>query len=408
MLNDGKKICLGAINTCLPDLGVKNTLKSLKLKGDLYLLAVGKAAYTMAKAASETVDIKKGIVISKYGHIKDNLKNIECYEASHPILDESSLDATRKAIKMFSNLSSDDTVLFLLSGGASSLFENSDLELNELKDINNQMLRKGLNIFEINTIRKKLSKVKGGKFAKICEPAKIYSIILSDVLSDQLDVIGSGPTITDTTSSIDALNIIDKYQLDLSNKAIKLIEDSSIVEVNNSTNIIIGSVQTLCTSAIKIAKDSGYKTILLNDHIDCHCIEAGNYLFDEIKKHLNDKENIALIMGGETTVNVKGDGLGGRSQELVFSQIKNISGLDNVLIMSLGSDGTDGPTDAAGGYVDGSSYQKLVDNGLDFNEIMKNNDTYHGLDKIGCLIKTGPTGTNVNDISIALIKNSKI
>lgn len=403
MLNEAKRICLNAINKCLPDVAVKKALEDFDTSKDVYLLAVGKAAYTMAKAANEVLNIKKGIVISKYGHINGKLENIECFEAGHPILDENSILATEHAIKLFSDLNKDDVVIFLLSGGASALFEKPLISLDELSKLNDQMLRKGLNIFEINTIRKKLSEVKGGKFAKICEPAQIYSIILSDVLSDQLDVIGSAPTVSDSTSGKDALDIINKYDLTVDEKIIRIISNSQKVEVDNSINKIIGSVRLLCEYAIDEAKQLGYRPILLNDNIDINCIDAGNYLFSEIKKYKDSDEKIALIMGGETTVNVKGDGLGGRNQELVFSQIKNIKGMNNVLIMSLGSDGSDGPTDAAGGYVDGNSYQKLLDNNIDFDEVLSNNDSYHGLEKIDGLIKTGPTGTNVNDISIALI-----
>ena len=405
MLNDAKTICLNAINKCLPDVSVKNALESFDIEKPVYLLAVGKAAYTMAKAASEVINIKKGIVISKYDHTKNDLENIECFEAGHPIVDDNSIKASKAAINLFSNLKEDDLVLFLLSGGASSLFEDPLIDLNELKDINNQMLKKGLSIDEINTIRKKLSKVKGGKFSKLCEPAKVYSIILSDVLSDKIDVIGSGPSVTDTSNADDALEIIDKYNLVLSDNALNIIKNSHNIEVTNSNNKIIGSVRMLCEYGRQQAEQLGYKTIVLNDHIDINCIDAGNYLFNEMQKYINTKENYALIMTGETTVNVKGSGLGGRNQELVFSQIENIKEMNNVLIMSLGSDGTDGPTDAAGGYVDGSSYQKLLDKNIDFKEILNNNDTYNALKQIDNLIFTGPTGTNVNDITIGLIKH---
>lgn len=405
MLNDAKRICLNAIDSCLPEKAVLDALKTFNIEKDVYLLAVGKAAYKMAKAASEVLNIKKGYVISKYGHIQGKLNNIECFEAGHPILDENSIRYSKLVVDEFSNLKDDDVVVFLLSGGASSLFELPIVELNVLQNINNQMLKKGLDIHEINTIRKRLSKIKGGRFANICEPARIYSIILSDVLDDRLDMIGSGPTATDYTSIDDALKIIDKYQLNIDDDIIELMKNNSNFEVTNCENTIIGSVKILCENAKKEAEKLGYKTYVISDQINMNCIEAGNLLFKEIKKHINDNEDVAVIMAGETTVNVKGDGLGGRNQELVFSQIENIKGLDNVLIMSLGSDGTDGPTDAAGAYIDGSSYQKLLDKNINYKEVLNNNDTYHGLDTIDSLIKTGPTGTNVNDITIALIKS---
>ncbi len=405
MLSDAKRICLNAIESCLPDRAVKEALRQKKPEGDIYLVAVGKASFRMAKAASEMILIKKGIVISKYGHIPEEIDKVETYEAGHPVLDENSLKATGKVIEMCSNLKETDTVLFLLSGGASALFEKPLVSLKELQDISDQMLKKGLSIAEINTIRKKLSMVKGGKFAKLCEPAHVCSIILSDVLSDRLDVIGSGPTADDTTDGSDALRIIEKYHLDIRKETLDLIANSKNIRVTNCENTIIGSVKILARNAMKEAEKLGYKAILIDDGIDCEAKDAGDLLYQNILEHLRDSENIALIMGGETTVRVKGKGLGGRNQELVLSQAKHLSGLEGVLIMSLGSDGTDGPTDAAGGYVDGNTLKMLLSANIDVDQVLEDNDSYHALEAIGALIKTGPTGTNVNDITIALIQH---
>ena len=406
MLSDAKKICLSAIESCLPDRAVKEALRQKKLEGDIYLVAVGKASFRMASAACEMLAIRKGIVISKYNHIPGKIDKVETYEAGHPVLDENSLKATGAVIEMCSDLKETDTVLFLLSGGASALFEKPLVSLEELQDISGQMLKKGLSIVEINTIRKKLSMVKGGRFARLCEPAKVCSIILSDVLSDSLDVIGSGPTADDTTDGKDALKIIEKYHLDIRKETLDLIAGSRNVKVGNCENTIIGSVKILVRNAMKEAEKLGYKAVLIDDGINCEAKDAGDLLYENILKHLHDKEDIALIMGGETTVKVKGKGLGGRNQELVLSQAKHLSGLDNVLIMSLGSDGTDGPTDAAGGYVDGNTLKMLQDANIDIDEVLEDNDSYHALKAIGALIKTGPTGTNVNDITIALISSS--
>ena len=405
MLSDAKTICLNAIESCLPDRAVKEALAQKTLKGDIYLVAVGKASFRMAKAACEMLDIRKGIVISKYGHIPGKIAKVETYEAGHPVLDENSLKATGAVIEMCSHLKETDTVLFLLSGGASALFEKALIPLEELQDISDQMLKKGLSIAEINTIRKKLSMVKGGRFAKLCEPARVCSIILSDVLSDSLDVIGSGPTADDTTDGNDAIRIIEKYGLIIRKETLDLISRSENVKVVNCENTIIGSVKILCQNAMKEAEKLGYRAILIDDGIDCEARDAGDRLYQEVLKHLSEKENIALIMGGETTVNVTGKGLGGRNQELVLSQARHLSGMDNVLIMSLGSDGTDGPTDAAGGYVDGSTLKKLREKGIDLRQVLEDNDSYHALQVVDSLIKTGPTGTNVNDITIALIRN---
>ncbi|MBO4919063.1 MAG: glycerate-2-kinase family protein, partial [Erysipelotrichaceae bacterium] len=223
MLSDAKKICLNAIESCLPDRAVKEALSGMKLKGDIYLVAAGKAAFRMAKAACKTVTIRKGIIVSKYGHIPEEIDKVESYEAGHPVLDENSLKATGAIVEMCSHLKETDTVLFLLSGGASALFEKPLVSLEELQDISDQMLKKGLSITEINTIRKKLSMVKGGRFARLCRPAKVCSIILSDVLSDSLDVIGSGPTADDTTDGKDALRIINRYGLNIRKETLDLI-----------------------------------------------------------------------------------------------------------------------------------------------------------------------------------------
>ena len=403
MLNDAKTICLNAIRSCLPAEGVNRVLNMLDIDQEVYLVAVGKAAYAMAEEASKLLKIKKGILISKYGHVKRNIPKVECYEAGHPIMDENSINATEKVIELCSDLKENDIVLFLLSGGASALFEKPLISLKELQDLNRQFLSKGLHIEEINTIRKKLSAVKGGKFGQLCKPAKVYSLILSDVLSDRLDMIGSGPTALDESDPREALEIIERYDIEVSDKIRKIIMDNRKADPDNCQNMIIGSVKTLCESACREAEKLGYRPIVISDHIDIEARDAGDLLYQELLKH-SDEHNIALIMTGETIVHVKGSGLGGRNQEMVFSQIRNLKGMKDVVMMSLGSDGTDGPTDAAGGYIDGSSYDALISKGLDYEKILEENDSYHGLQALDSLIITGPTGTNVNDISIILKK----
>ncbi len=401
LLNDATEICLYAINSCLPEKGVKETLEKLDLQGDIYLVSVGKASFNMAKAVLESLDVKDGIVISKYGHIKGELPETRCFEAGHPIIDEAGIRATEEAIKMCCDLKKTDTVLFLLSGGASALFEKPLISLEKLQDLNRQMLNKGLNINEINTIRKKLSQVKGGRFADICRPAKVYSIILSDVLGDDLGTIGSGPTVKDSTTVSDALSIIEKYHLQLDEDTLEKLKDSQDSVADNVTNIVTGSVKLLCEYAGKKAQELGYKTFIVSDSIAIEAKKAGDLLYEELLKY-QDMKKVALIMGGETIVNVKGKGLGGRNQEMVLSQVEHLSGKDGILMMSLGSDGTDGPTDAAGAYADKDSYNKLRALNIDYRKVLQDNDAYHALKKIDALIMTGPTGTNVNDISIIL------
>ena len=402
MLSDALKICLGAIEASLPGQSIRNSLSKLNIEGDVYLVAVGKAAFAMAEAACELLPIKRGIVLSKYGHIKGSLKNIDTYEAGHPITDENGIHATQEIIKMCSGLKADDNVLFLLSGGASALFEEPLIPLNELQDLNEQMLRKGLDINEINTIRKRFSRVKGGRFHQLCQPARVYSLILSDVLGDRLDSIGSGPTVQDHSSREEALAIIDKYDLLLSEEARYIIEKSENITVDEKDVYIIGSVKLLAKRAMDIAESLGYETVLISDHIAMEAREAGDLLFEEIEKH-RGQGKLALTMTGETVVHVTGNGLGGRNQELVLSQVAHLKDMDDVLILSLGSDGTDGPTDAAGAYADGHTHERFMEQGIDYRKMLEENDSYHAFEKIDALIRTGPTGTNVNDITIALI-----
>lgn len=402
MWNEAVEICRKAIDSCLPEEGVRKALKQIAPEGNIILVAVGKAAFSMAKAAVEEVEVKKGILISKYGHIPYPLENIECLEAGHPLSDENTLKATQKAIDLVKDLSEEDTVLFLLSGGASALFEAPLIPLEELIRLNEEMLKKGLNITEINTVRKRLSKVKGGRFADLCAPAKVCGILLSDVLSDRIDVIGSGPTVKDDSTTEEALKIIERYGLDLSEKALDIIRRSKAGKAENAENHVIGSVTILCRSAAKEAKERGYEPYIWNDQLDLDCEEAAEELYSQINEIRGRK---ALIAGGEMTVKVKGNGLGGRCQQLAFLLSKKIAGRNDVRIVCIGSDGTDGPTDAAGACIDGNTYEKMKEAGIDYDAILDDSDTYHALDRIGALIRTGATGTNVNDLILVLTGN---
>ncbi len=402
MWNEAVEICRKAIDSCLPEEGVRKALKQIAPEGNIILVAVGKAAFSMAKAAVEELEVKEGILISKYGHIPYPLENIECLEAGHPLSDENTLKATQKAIDLVKDLSEEDTVLFLLSGGASALFEAPLIPLEELIRLNEEMLKKGLNITEINTVRKRLSKVKGGRFADLCAPAKVCGILLSDVLSDRIDVIGSGPTVKDDSTTEEALKIIERYGLDLSEKALDIIRRSKAGKAENAENHVIGSVTILCRSAAKEAKERGYEPYIWNDQLDLDCEEAAEELYSQINEIRGRK---ALIAGGEMTVKVKGNGLGGRCQQLAFLLSKKIAGRNDVRIVCIGSDGTDGPTDAAGAYIDGNTYEKMKEAGIDYDAILENSDTYHALDRIGALIRTGATGTNVNDLILVLTGN---
>ena len=343
------------------------------------------------------------MVVTKYGHVKGEIPGISCYEAGHPVPDENSFAATEKALALVQGLTAENTVLFLLSGGGSALFEKPLIPGEELQDVTNQLLASGADIVEMNTIRKRLSEVKGGRFAQACAPAKVFSIVLSDILGDPLDMIASGPAVPDSSTCAQALAIAEKYRLNLSEQAKALLEQETPKALDNVTTQITGSVRELCTAAAKACRELGYEPILLTDQLCCEAKEAGSFLGAIARTHAEQGKKLAFIAGGETVVHLTGKGLGGRNQELALAAAPALAGLEHCCVFSVGSDGTDGPTDAAGGYVDGQTDAALRTAGWDVFAALQNNDAYHALQAIGSLLITGPTGTNVNDVSVALV-----
>ncbi|MCL2558991.1 MAG: glycerate kinase [Turicibacter sp.] len=378
----------------------------------VYLVAIAKAAWTMAKAATDYLGekIEKGVVITKYEHAMGDLPNLDIFEAGHPTPDEATVLATQKVIELISDLTDRDEVLFLVSGGGSALFEapQDGITLEELAKLNNDMLASGADIVEINMIRKRLSKVKAGRFAGLCQPASVFAVVLSDVLGDRLDTIASGPAAPDESTVEDAMTVVAKYNLALSAAQKTYLSQETPKALDNVKTVITGSVRALCESASKAAMELGFTPYILTTTLNCEASEAGRFLASiatgTVAGVTHFKRPCVIIAGGETVVNLKGTGKGGRNQELVLSAAEGISGLANTLIFSLGSDGTDGPTEAAGGIVDGQTATKLKAEKLDIDQILANNDSYHGLKAIDSLIITGPTGTNVNDVSVILCK----
>ena len=401
---------------------MRRALKGSSFAGPLFLLAVGKAAWPMADAAHEALGdkIERGVVITKYGHSRGELGGaIDIYEAGHPIPDGNSYRATEAALDMVSEIGESDTLILLLSGGGSALFEKPLIPAAEVADLNGQLLSCGADISEINTIRKRLSAVKGGRLAEACR-GSIYQIILSDVIGDRLDMIASGPAAADSSTCDDAMAIVSKYGLSLSDAAKACLSKETPKSLSNVESEIVGSVRLLCESAANVATQLGYKAEIMTDSMDCEASDAGKMLAKlaiEWTDHHNNNNGLAasngnsksnapraFIYGGETVVHIKGNGKGGRNQELALSAANEIEGLENVLIFSLGSDGTDGPTDAAGGIVDGQTATKLREKDISIEEIMANNDSYNALKEVDGLIMTGPTGTNVNDVSVLLVQ----
>lgn len=399
------RIVRTAIAAVQPDAAVQRALSAVEFPGRILLVAAGKAAWQMAKAASDYLGsrIAKGVIITKYGHVMGPVANFDCYEAGHPVPDENSFRGTQAALDLVSNLSGDDTVLFLLSGGGSALLEKPLVSGEELQDITGQLLACGADIVEINTIRKRLSAVKGGRFALLCRPARVEAIVLSDILGDPLDMIASGPACPDSSTAGDARKIVKKYSLKMSDTARNLLDIETPKSLDNVHTQITGSVRELCAAAGGVCRELGYEPILLTDQLCCQAKEAGSFLSSILKTHTGDSKSMAFIAGGETVVLLTGSGLGGRNQEIALAAAPGISGIAGAAVFSVGSDGTDGPTDAAGGYVDSDTCRELAEHNLSADAVLHDNDAYHALQKTNGLIITGPTGTNVNDVAVALL-----
>ncbi|MBR1972788.1 MAG: glycerate kinase [Oscillospiraceae bacterium] len=398
-------IISAAIRAVLPDEAVRRALTGQTFPGRVRLVAAGKAAWQMAKAAYDCMGstIESGIVITKYGHVPGPIPGILCREAGHPVPDDNSFAGTQAALELVSGLTETDTVLFLLSGGGSALFEKPLVSGEILQDITSQLLSCGADIVEINTIRKRLSAVKGGRFALACRPARVFSIVLSDILGDPLDMIASGPAVPDSSTCAQAVAIAKKYGLSLPDSAWALLETETPKQLDNVTTMITGSVRELCAGAARACAQLGYEPIVLTDRLCCQAREAGSFLASIVKTHAGSGRKLAFLAGGETVVRLTGTGKGGRNQELALAAAAGIEGIPGAAVFSVGSDGTDGPTDAAGGYVDYETASALRTQGIDSFAVLQNNDAYHALQKVGGLIRTGPTGTNVNDVAVALV-----
>ena len=401
---DADTIVRAAIGAVLPDEAVTRALNGKIFPGRVILVAAGKAAWQMAKAAHDCLGdrIDSGIVITKYAHVSGPIGNLLCLEAGHPVPDENAFSATEKALSLVQDLTAEDTVLFLLSGGGSALFELPLIPGDELQDITQQLLASGADITQMNTIRKRLSGVKGGRFALACAPAQVYAIVLSDILGDPLDMIASGPACPDSTTCQQALAIAQQYSLRMSPQAKALLSQETPKALDNVQTCITGSVRQLCHAAAKACRELGYEPVMLTDQLCCEAKEAGSFLGSVLKTHTQSKKKIAFLAGGETVVHLTGKGLGGRNQELALAAAEQIDGLNGAAVFSVGSDGTDGPTDAAGGYADSDTAPQLRAMGINIYDVLRENDAYHALKKTGGLIFTGPTGTNVNDIAVAL------
>ncbi|MGC9372892.1 MAG: glycerate kinase type-2 family protein [Thermovirgaceae bacterium] len=414
--DDARKAALDAIKAVLPENAVQKALEGEEFRrrvesgGRLFVVAIGKASWRMAWAAADSLAgrLDGGVVVTKYGHSMGSIPGLEIHEAGHPVPDKNTLAGTEKALEKVTHLGQNDTVIFLVSGGGSALFEKprEGLSLEDIADVTGQLLASGADIVEINMIRKRLSAVKGGRFARIAAPARVFAVVLSDVLGDRLDSIASGPAYPDGTTAAEALRVVEKYGLGLNPGLLDALKEETPKELSNVTTVITGSVTALCSAAASAVQRLGYRPLLLSTTLDCEARDAGAFIASmarEIRASGNPMDPpCAVIIGGETVVHLRGKGKGGRNQELALSAALGIRGLDDVALISVGSDGTDGPTDAAGGLVDGTTAVTLQELGMDAEAVLGDNDSYHALDACGCLVRTGPTGTNVNDVVILL------
>lgn len=416
---DALEIVRQAIDAVLPEAAVREALGRGELaarlreagRGRVVLAAIGKAAWRMAKAASEALGdrLAGGVLITKYGHSLGEMRGIEAFEAGHPVPDENAVRGTEALLRRVRGLSPEDTVLFLVSGGGSALFDlpAEGVTLGDVADVTGQLLASGADIVEVNAVRKHLSAVKGGRFAELCAPARVLTVALSDVLGDRLDSIASGPACPDASTSEDALRVVEKYGLALHPRLTEALRRETPKELDNATAVAAGSVASLCAAAGRAAAALGYAPLLLTSTLSCTAREAGAFLAAIAREVRASGRPIAapcaVIAGGETVVRVTGKGRGGRNQELALSACRGIRGLRDVVVVSVGSDGTDGPTDAAGGIVDGTTAEALEASGLDVEAVLRDNDAWTALKAVDSLVITGPTGTNVNDVSFALM-----
>ena len=374
-------------------------------KEELSKMMVGRnVSFTVDKDEKEpgdTVLEVSHLTVASRSHENNAVRDVSFQVRRGEIVCIAGIDGNGQT-ELVQGLTAGDTVLFLLSGGGSALFEQPLVSGAELQEITSQLLASGADIVEMNTIRKRLSGVKGGRFAQRCAPAQVFSIVLSDILGDPLDMIASGPAVPDTSTCAQALAVAEKYHLALSAQARALLAQETPKTLDNVTTRITGSVRELCRAAASACRNLGYEPVLLTDQLCCEAREAGSFLGSIVRTQAGQGKKLAYIAGGETIVHLTGKGLGGRNQELALAAAPAIAGL-NAAVFSVGSDGTDGPTDAAGGYVDGDTLAALEAGGWSGYVALQNNDSYHALKAVDGLIITGATGTNVNDVAVTLI-----
>ena len=400
---DALEIAAAAVKAADPYRTVCGALKE-KLPWDraFTVFSIGKAAVPMAQAAADTLGgrIKRGLVVTKYGHTGDFASPyFEVIEAAHPVSDGNSLRAAETALRIARALGEDDIAVVLLSGGGSALFEKSLIPPSAQRELTKKLLARGAAIEEINAVRRRISAVKGGRFAAACYPAKAVTFALSDVLSNDKSAIASGVTVPDDTPDAFVKAAADRYLYDVDQSVLDALYEKEDLRINDGGYYFVGDIRLLCEAAADRAKALGYRTRLVSLSLTGEAREQAAAIAASAPDAPGKR---AYIYGGETTVTLQGNGLGGRNQEMALAAAIALKGRGGIAFCSVGSDGTDGPTDAAGGYADGGTYEAMRRAGVSPEEALADNDSYRALQAAGCLIVTGPTGTNVNDLTLLL------
>ncbi len=389
----------------------------------IFVIGAGKAGAPMAKALEKILGtrIAGGLVNVKYGHTA-RLRRVELNECGHPVPDEAGVKGAMKIAEIAKQSEEGDLVISVVSGGASALmpYPAEPITLEQKQATTKLLLACGANIHEINAVRKHISAIKGGQLARLAYPASVLSLMLSDVIGDDLDVIGSGPTNPDSSKFSTARRILEKYGIfekapETVRRRLEQGARGAIPETpkpgdpafRRTRNLVVGSNILAAQAAAKRARELGYHTLLLSTFVEGETREIAR-MHSAIAKEiwhtgLPLKRPACIITGGETTVTLRGDGLGGRNQEFALAAALDIAGLKKTVVLSGGTDGTDGPTDAAGAVVDCASIERATRQGLDARAYLNANDSYHFFEKTGELLKTGPTNTNVMDIRVMVI-----
>jgi len=390
---------------------------------DIYVIGAGKASAAMAQPIEELLGqrIKAGFLNVKYRHTLP-LNIVQINEAGHPVPDEAGLNGAKQIVELLIQTGEKDLILFLISGGGSALlpYPAEGLALEDIQQLTKYLLEVGATIHEINALRKHVSRVKGGRLAKLALPSALISLILSDVIGDNLDSIASGPTVPDESTFGDCLNILEKYELrdKISPVLLKFLEEGAQGEheetpkaddpaFEQTQNVIIGSNIMAVEAAKKKAKELGYNSLILSTSIEGETKDVAKVHAAIAKEILSTgnplKKPACVISGGETTVTIRGQGLGGRNQEFALAAAIEIDGWEGAVILSGGTDGTDGPTDAAGAIADGKTVGRANVLELDAQAYLRENDSYNFFQPLDDLIITGPTFTNVMDLRLVVV-----